>query len=172
MAFRFKRKESVVKAVRRIVGERIKLALVSLEECDKLEGIYKTRKEIKKLRAILRLIRKDLDGKTFRMGTKALRKMAKRLAGVRDAQVALHTCDNLIGDFKGQLSERSVMNIRNRLARNCRDELKQFIERDSAESVRKILHEMAEDLKEIDLERNSWKAINSRAHASKFIPRR
>ena len=65
MPFRFKRKESVTKAVRRLCCERIDDVMGMLDKGEHFDAVHDVRKEIKKLRAILRLAR---SGALFRTG--------------------------------------------------------------------------------------------------------
>src|SRR5438132_1135160 len=104
MAFHFKRKESVEKAVRRLAQERIERALANLHSKDKLEGIHRVRMEIKKLRSLLRLVRKHICRDAYDHGTSALRKAARHLAATRDAHVTLKALNELLAHFKGPLS--------------------------------------------------------------------
>ena len=49
------RRESVSKAVRRLGRGRIRDALECLKDCDRAEAIHCSRKDIKKVRAVLRM---------------------------------------------------------------------------------------------------------------------
>ena len=60
MAFCFKRKESVAKATRRLGRDRMEHALECLKECDRAKAIHCARKDIKKMRAVLRLVRTEI----------------------------------------------------------------------------------------------------------------
>ena len=55
MAYRFKKKESVAKAVKRLGRERIEHALECLKDANRAEAVHGVRKDIKKTRAVLRL---------------------------------------------------------------------------------------------------------------------
>jgi hypothetical protein len=64
MPFRFKKRESVAKAVRRLCCERLDDALETLEKGAKFEAVHGVRKEIKKLRAVLNIRRRYGRGRT------------------------------------------------------------------------------------------------------------
>jgi CHAD domain len=87
MAFCFKRKESVAKAVRRLGCERIENARECLKDYRHAEAINCARKDIKKMRAVLRMVRTSIARKEFRRCTKLLREAASHLAATRDAYV-------------------------------------------------------------------------------------
>jgi len=103
MAFCFKRKESTAKGVRRLARGRIKQALGCLHDCRQAEAIHCARKEIKKARAVLRLVRARIAKKRYCRQIDLLRKAAKNLAPVRDAHVNSRTLKDLMAHFKGQL---------------------------------------------------------------------
>src|SRR5258706_45970 len=102
MSFCIKRKEPLSKAVRRIGHRRIKHALECLENCEHIEAIHCARKDIKKMRAVLRLARGGTGGKNLRPVIKPLCKAAKCLAVPRDAYVTLNALTTLNQYFKGQ----------------------------------------------------------------------
>src|SRR5436309_5627109 len=87
MAFCFKRKESVCKEVRRLGRERIEKSLECLKECTDAEAIHGVRKDMKKLRALLKLVKSELPKKAYRRQVKLLRKAAQHLSATRDAYV-------------------------------------------------------------------------------------
>src|SRR5947209_2250883 len=84
MAFCFKRRESVSKAIRRLGRERVEHARECLKERDPGEAIHSARKDIKKIRAVLRLVQPGIGQKKFRRIGKPLGEAAKFLAPSRD----------------------------------------------------------------------------------------
>src|SRR6266567_8833517 len=67
MAYRLERDESVPQALRRIAREQLASAADELGKrgSKRAEGIHEARKSIKKVRAVLRLVRQEL-GNTYR----------------------------------------------------------------------------------------------------------
>lgn len=93
-AYRLKTKESPSKGVRRIALGRTEKALERLEgvEADELAGaIHSARKDLKKLRGLLRLIRTELGKKAFKAENRRYRDAGRLLSGSRDAEVKLET---------------------------------------------------------------------------------
>src|SRR5688572_22884097 len=91
MAFRFRRKETVATAFRRIVREQT-AAVVSLladRGGDLKERVHDARRRIKKLRSLLHLVRSELDPASFEKHNTGLRNAARRLSRARDAEVSL-----------------------------------------------------------------------------------
>jgi CHAD domain-containing protein len=89
-AFRLKQGESLPDGFRRIARGRIDHAIDALEDASE-EGVHDARKDMKKLRALLRLVR----GEAFRAERACFRDVARELAGVRDADVMLATLADL-----------------------------------------------------------------------------
>ncbi len=59
-------------------------------------AVHETRKALKRLRALLALLRSELGAKRYAREAAALRDCARRLAGARDAEVMLGTLDSLV----------------------------------------------------------------------------
>jgi len=95
MPFHFKKSEPLAKAVRRVFAERSDAACNELEKADRPEAIHQVRKEIKKLRAVLSLVRSELARDDHRKIRKPLRRAANRLAPVRDARVKFRALSKL-----------------------------------------------------------------------------
>jgi CHAD domain-containing protein len=62
------------------------------------EAVHEARKDIKKLRSLLRLLRDDLGETVYRRENDWLRETAQGLAGARDAEVLAVTLDGLVGN--------------------------------------------------------------------------
>ena len=97
MPYRFTLAESVPENVRRIATEQIQSAISNLKKKDpkrRDEAIHEARKSIKRLRALLRLVRPDL-GRIFRRENAALRDIGRGLSDLRDSTIVLETFDAL-----------------------------------------------------------------------------
>ena len=112
MAFHFKRRESVEKAVRRLGRKRVEKALECLKDCERVEAIHCARKEIKKARAVLRLVRARMPKKQFSRPIGLLRQATDQLAPPRDAYIKAKTLRDLAHHFKGQLGPGSLRHVR------------------------------------------------------------
>lgn len=155
MPFRFKKKESVAKAVRRLCCERLEDALETLEKSARFEAVHGVRKEIKKLRSILRLTRGEIGKTTYRKHNQTLREAAGLLTAFRDAQVKLSAFDDLAKHFKDTLPAHSE--IKNALRDNCRAEEKKLSV--AVEPLKAILSESKEELDHLKLKSKGWQAI-------------
>jgi CHAD domain-containing protein len=93
--------EDAASGVRRVIVGRLDRAVERLreagEEGDALaEAIHGARKDLKKARAALRLVRGELGKQTFKRENRALRDAARGLSASRDAEVKLETLDSLV----------------------------------------------------------------------------
>jgi CHAD domain-containing protein len=91
--------ESVAEGMRRIAIEQIEAALqeLQLSENSPTIAVHRFRRRCKKIRAVIRLFRSELESDgTFHRENGALRDTARALAHVRDADVMMKTYDKLM----------------------------------------------------------------------------
>lgn len=92
MAYRLKLDEPIDKEVRRIGLEEIDRAATNLRACsDANAAVHASRKNLKRLRALLRLIRFGLEDGAFDAENQSARDIGRALAPARDAHVRLET---------------------------------------------------------------------------------
>lgn len=94
-AYRLNTDESATEGVRRVARGRAEKALARLEGADQDEqlagAIHGARKDLKKLRALLRLVREELGSDLFAAENGRYRDAGRLLSGSRDAEVKLET---------------------------------------------------------------------------------
>lgn len=159
MAFHFKKKESPTKATRRLSRERLGKALAHLQKCNRLESVHSVRKEVKKMRAALGLVRKGLNGEIYRKSAKALRAAAKHLRNPRDAHVRPRTLERLMVHFNTRLPAHPFAGIQKVLRQNCLAETRGFMNSESAAAADRLLRKAKRRLKNLKVEAEGWKAI-------------
>jgi CHAD domain-containing protein len=93
-AFRLKQGEPVPEGIARMARGRIDHAIEALTDASE-EGVHDARKDMKKLRALLRLVRGEIGDKVFRRESACFRDTGRELSGVRDADVMLATLADL-----------------------------------------------------------------------------
>src|SRR5262245_37712007 len=139
MAFCFKRKEAVAKGVRRLARSRVENALECLNDCHQPEAIHCVRKEIKKARAVLRLVRTRIGKKAYCCRADLLREAANHLAAARDAYVNARALKDLTAYFRGQLASGALRHARAALQNALDEESRRFGKEKTARSVERIL---------------------------------
>ena len=78
--------------------------------------MHETRKALKRLRALIRLLEDELGEQTFARENAVLRDAGRRLASARDAEVIVGTFDGLLARQPGKLARRAgVVKLRARL---------------------------------------------------------
>ena len=100
-AFKLKKKESAKKGIRRVAHDRAEdaVGLLRDEEADPIEAVHEARKDLKKLRATLKLVRPLIGDKTYGRENARFRDAGRALSDVRDAQVRAQTIDALAKRF-------------------------------------------------------------------------
>jgi CYTH domain-containing protein/CHAD domain-containing protein len=124
--YRLKAKEAPAAGIERIAVARAEKALEALRHAragDRVaDSIHSARKDLKKLRSALRLVRPAIDEERFRSENSRYRDAGRRLSSSRDAEVKLETLDALGERFGAELSGRALRTWAGLLAAE-RDEL-------------------------------------------------
>ncbi len=100
MSYRLKSRESPSQGLQRIFREEIKSALKECEHPaqDRGETVHETRKHLKKLRAALDLVAREVGKQRFAREDKCVRQIGKLVSDLRDAHVRLQTLIELRED--------------------------------------------------------------------------
>jgi CHAD domain-containing protein len=124
-AFRLRAGEAPSEGIRRIALGRADSALERLDEAERAGDpaacIHGARKDLKKLRAAVRLLRGELGEGLYRAESDRYRAAGRRLAAIRDAEVKLRTLDALGERFPGQLTGEAAAGWREQLERERRE---------------------------------------------------
>ncbi|TCO75855.1 CHAD domain-containing protein [Chromatocurvus halotolerans] len=125
MAYKFRIGESAGDGIRRMARQQIDKALDEIAdgELDQHATVHQVRKRCKKVRALLRLARGDLDaaGKIYQRENVCFRDAARRLSNVRDAQAMLETCDKLKETVSSQSDLQHLRDLRDELEARMRN---------------------------------------------------
>jgi len=155
MPFHFKKSDSPARAVRRVCREHIGEALACLRKSRHSAAIHGVRREIKKLRAIIRLVRGGIGRGDYRKTEDALRRAADRLAAPRDAQVMLQA----FGQLAGGPAARRFPEILKALQKNRRREARRFQDGDSIAVAKKCLQKTYRRWARLKIKASGWSAI-------------
>jgi CHAD domain-containing protein len=127
-AYRLKRKEAPTDGLRRVAAGRIADALEQLrgESSEDFAGaIHETRKDMKKLRSVLRLVRDEVGEEVYRHENQRFRDAGRLLSGPRDAEVKLATVESLEDRYDGHLPARQLTRFKNALRSERADEARE-----------------------------------------------
>ncbi len=115
--FQLQAHETSVEAIRRIGLELIdaNIHLLTDEAIDHDLATHEARKNFKRLRALLWLVRDEIGAETFQRENACFRQAALRLATLRDSAVMLATLDQLKTHYATHLDEEAFAGIRARL---------------------------------------------------------
>jgi CHAD domain-containing protein len=106
--------------IRRMALGQLDLVIEMLEtengQLSAAEAVHEARKALKRLRTLVRLIEDQLGAQAAAREHDALRTAGRRLAGVRDAEVAMGTLDELVRRYPVLARRRGVRRLRARLA--------------------------------------------------------
>jgi CHAD domain-containing protein len=119
VSYRFKRHESLTPGFVRIAREELEGAISDLGAdsggSPDSEGVHDARRRLKKLRALLRLMRPALGDEVYCRDNSAAREAGRRLSPARDAAVQLATLDGLL-DACAEREAEKLSPLRRRIA--------------------------------------------------------
>jgi CHAD domain-containing protein len=125
MAYRFQRGEKIESSVQRIAAEQLDELLAEFGDAAiSVDGrIHASRKRVKKVRGLLRLVRPAL-GSTYRAENNALRDAARLLSSARDGQIIVAAFDALIAsDVQGRPAAAAYSIVRDSLLKRRQEQI-------------------------------------------------
>lgn len=119
MAYELKVNERFSSGIKRIALEQIDKALDNLKPAvrSKDNAVHDARVCVKKIRALLRLVKDSLGDKIYKAEDREYRDTARLLSTVRDSAAMLETVDQLTEHFSDQLSRDAFASVRSGLTR-------------------------------------------------------
>ena len=163
-SFRLARDEGVGAGLARIAAGRAEAAVEGLRsaaagEADAAEAVHESRKDLKKLRAVLRLLEGELGKRAYRRENARFRDAGRALSQVRDAEVKLETL-NVLADDTEELPERAVETWRQGLESDRRAAANIDRGRAAAEAI-ELVEGGLESILSWELEDGSWKTVEA-----------
>jgi CHAD domain-containing protein len=118
------------------------------------------RKSLKKVRAVLRLVRPEIGEAAYRAENICFRDTARPLTEVRDAKILVETLDHLTGHFKEHVAGRSFEDVRKALQTNLRAVRRRVLDEQDAFAVAAdVLRQARERVKDWADVPNKWSAL-------------
>lgn len=144
MAYRLKNKESIGTEIKRIAWEQTDKAIEQLTEeiksdnsdspqnetdvNERTEAIHDVRKRIKKIRAVVRLVRDELGKEVYKQENECFRDAGRGLSEVRDAQVLLETFSKLEKHFADFIKPEGFVDLQQILEEHHQSTCKRVLE--------------------------------------------
>jgi CHAD domain-containing protein len=155
MPVHFKPAEPPARAVRRICREHIGEALARLRRSRHPAAVHGARKEIKKLRAVLRLVCGEIGRGVYRPAAKALRRATGHLAATRDARVMFQAFAKLAGPG----AARRFPILHQALQKHCRLETRRFRNDDAVAVAKRLLRKTGRRVAGLKIKASGWRAL-------------
>lgn len=164
-SFRLGRDEGLAAGLTRVAAGRAESALDRLRgsntgEVDTADAVHGARKDMKKLRTALRLLRGSLGRKRFRRENARFRDAARALSSTRDAKVKLETLEALAEHEEG-LPEEGIDSWRRILARDREAATNAARDEPALAEAISLIEEGLAEIRGWELKGNSWKLIDS-----------
>src|SRR5262245_37424658 len=121
-SYRLLRREPVGAGLKRILTAQVDDAVAELrgeEGTDPADAVHEARKDIKKIRSALRLVRQELGDEVWRRENDRYRQIARSLSGFRDSEVMIEALDGLAERF-GESAQGRFDPLREQLAEGNR----------------------------------------------------
>ncbi|MDE2737325.1 MAG: CHAD domain-containing protein [Gemmatimonadota bacterium] len=162
MEYRLKRGENAPEGVRRMAAEQLDKALEHLacQDGKRDKHIHEARKATKRLRALVRLVRRELGDEVYALENQCYRDAGQRLSELRDATVLVETLDRLIESLGEDVPKSRFARVRAWLV-----ERRDQVYGQAASSDRVALEVIAdltparERLEDWNLQRQGWGGI-------------
>ena len=162
MEYRLKQDESVPEGVRRMAAGQLGKALDNLgcQDGERDKHIHEARKATKRLRALVRLVRRDLGDEVYALENQCYRGAGQRLSGLRDATVLVETLDRLVESLGKDVPKSRFIRVRAWLVER-RDRVYSQVDSNNR-AVQEVIVDLAqagERLEHWNLQRRGWGGI-------------
>ncbi len=163
MSYQLNKGETLERGVKRVVVEEINKALQTVKEAaanNPHQAVHAVRKSLKKIRAVVRLIRDEIGEAAYHTENTSYRDAGRHLSDIRDATSMIVTAEKLEEEYADRKLGEAFQVLHKYLEKH-RDKLsKQLIEKENIlEHVKSILVDVAGRIPGWDISENSFGAI-------------
>ncbi len=158
MSYRFERSESARDGVRRVVLERLEHARKQLERelrTNPEEAVHTARKDLKKARSAIRLVREELGKAGYRRDNELLGDAGRELSAARDAAVSVETLEKLRSHFGSRLGKVQARAVKKALAA-ARARAGEDAPKQEASSALELIAAAGHEVQGWNLDENGW----------------
>jgi CHAD domain-containing protein len=164
MAYELIRSESVTENIQRIWAEELTAAIHILEnlgnEPDK--AVHEVRKGIKKIRAIVRLVRQPLGKDRFKQENIRYRDIGHMLSHIREAAVMIKTVEKLRKSDRKAMPRTACLHLRKQLLAKQKEASEGFFKnKEAITAVLLALKEAKQNQPDISIARNSFDKLST-----------
>jgi CHAD domain-containing protein len=164
-SYQLARDEGLAAGLTRVAAGRAEKALERLRqssagETETADAVHGARKDMKKLRTVLRLLRDELGAKRYKRENARFRDAARALSETRDAEVKLLTLDAL-AEHGDALPEEAVESWRKILDRDREAATNAARDEPAVAAAISLIEAGLEEIRGWNLEGDSWKLIDA-----------
>lgn len=163
MSYHFQSDETIATGIQRIAKEELDSAISGLKnqtEDQPPEVVHDVRKRLKKLRAVLRLVRDEIGKETYKQENICFRDAGRKLSTVRDAQVLIETVESLEKHFANIIVPNAFSEIKEVLVEHYRVQKRELLQEEHRmEEVATMLEIARDRLSDWSIEKNDWSAL-------------
>jgi GNAT superfamily N-acetyltransferase/CHAD domain-containing protein len=162
MAYRLENGEPLPDGIRRIATEQLSSAIKHLksETGARDTHVHEARKNMKRLRGLIRLVRFELGREVFGRENECYRLAAAELAGMRDATILIETLDKLVRTADHPMRRDRFRTVRQWLVqRREMSYQEQPVAGTTVENVIDQLQEARQRVAQWPLQRGGWKGV-------------
>ena len=163
MSYRL-RKKSLAREVRRVAREELERTLKELLTVDdqaRSTAVHEARKHLKKVRALIRLLRPATGEAFYKEGNAAMRKAAQRMSPIRDSHVRVQTIEKLTVKSGKRRAPAAFARIRTAMAARLRQVIEESEKEDWSQQAAVEIERPLGRLDNWPLKRLTTKAIRS-----------
>jgi len=174
MAGKLKPDEPGTRGARRIARRRVKSALKALgARGPNGRSVHAARKELKKARATLRLVRDALGTSSYKKENAALRDAARPLGEVRDAEILLDSLKSIVGHSAARAAKLPLAQFQRSLTRSLGESRARVLKKAGAVNrARKTLKAVRSRSEHWHVGRHGWSILGSGLRRTYSLARR
>jgi len=153
--------ETVPEGIKRIANEQIEKALNQLRDqtgSSQGKAVHEARKRFKMIRALLRLVRRELGRQTYQQENSCFRNAGRLLSEMRDAQVRLETL-NRLAESTDSVPPDAFATVRQALTEQYEAVRGQVNQESPVEEITPLLKAARERVKEWPISQDDWSAL-------------
>lgn len=163
MSYKFKAGETIANGIQRIAKEELDSAIAGLKGQTKQnppQVVHDVRKRLKKLRALLRLVRYEIGEKTYKQENTRFRDAGRMLSSVRDAKILIETVEKLEKHYDDIVVTNAFSEIQEILVVHYQQKEEELLQKGQRMEEVAVRLEIARDsLSDWSIENNDWSVM-------------